>query len=64
MNTLRNYIILHHDKRVEPNRKLQDYVYTDGEYQSTLRKIKHYFRRENKVNRNKVSSYCETLSYM
>ena len=27
-------------------------------------KIKYYSRRENKVNENKVLSYCETLRYM
>ena len=28
------------------------------------KKIKHYLRYENKVNENKILSYCETLSYM
>ena len=37
--------------------------YVKGEYQSTLQKIKHYLRRETKVN-EKVLSNDETLRYM
>ena len=40
------------------NRKCQDYVYIKWEYWSTMYKIKHYLRYENKVNENKVS-YCK-----
>ena len=29
-----------------------------------MKKIKHYLRRENKVNENKVFSYCEASRYM
>ena len=35
------------------DRKREDYVYVKVGYQSTLQKIKHYFRRENKMNKNK-----------
>ena len=45
-------------------RKREDYIHVKGEYQGTLQKLKHYLRRENKVNENKVSLYCETLGYM
>ena len=33
------------------NRNGEDYVYVKGEYQSTLQKLKHYLRHENKVNK-------------
>ena len=47
-------------------RKFQDYVYIELEYWSTMKKIKHYLRHENKVNENKGVSYykalrCETI---
>ena len=45
-------------------RKRQDYAYVKGEYQSTLRKMMHYLRRENTVNLNQELSSCETLKYM
>ena len=45
------------------NRKRQDYAYVKREYQCTFQKIKPYSWRENKVNKNKDSSYCETLWY-
>ena len=41
--------------------KCQDYVYVEIEYWSTMKKIKHYLRHENKVNENKVLSYCEDV---
>ena len=41
------------------NRKCQDYVYVKWEYWNTMCKIKHYLRHENKVNENKVLSYCD-----
>ena len=47
--------------KLPSNRKCQDYLYVKWEYWSTMYKIKHYLRHENKVNENKVSSYCETL---
>ena len=31
------------------DRKCQDYVYSKWEHQSTMQKIKHYLRHENKV---------------
>ena len=34
-----------------------------GEHQSTSKKIKHFLRLENKVNKN-ISSYFETLRYL
>ena len=40
------------------------YVYVTWGYWTTIQKIKHYLRHENKVNENKVLSYCEALSYM
>ena len=43
------------------NRMCQDYVYIKWEYWSTMWKIKHYLRHENKVNENKVLSYCGAL---
>ena len=36
------------------NRNSQDYVYVKGEYQSTMQKIKHYLKHENKIKENKV----------
>ena len=39
---------------------LQYYVYIQWEYWSTMEKIKHYLRYENKVNENKVL-YCKVL---
>ena len=44
--------------------KCQDYVCVKWEYWSTMWKIKHYLRHENKVIENKVSSYYETVRYM
>ena len=49
------FVLLHNRKQ------RHDYVYEKGEYQSTLQKIKHYLRRETKVNKSKVLSYYETL---
>ena len=46
------------------NRKCQDYVYVRGECQSTLLKVKHHLRHENKGDENKMLSYCEKLRYM
>ena len=43
-------------------RKCQDYVYIKWEYRSTMQKIKHQKRRENKVNENK-ELYCKLLCY-
>ena len=40
----------------------KNYVYVKGEYLSTLQEIKQYLRGQNKVSRNKVLSYCETLN--
>ena len=34
------------------NRKCQDYIYLKWEYWSTMQKVKHYLRYENKVNEN------------
>ena len=47
--------------RLISNRKCQDYVYIKWEYWSTMKKMEHYFRHENKVIINKVLSYCEAL---
>ena len=44
------------------NKKCQDYVYVKWDYQSTMLKMKHYFRHENKINENKAFSYCEAQS--
>ena len=41
------------------NRKCQEYVYMKWRYWSTMWKIKHYLTEENKVNDNKVLSYCK-----
>ena len=41
------------------DRKGQDYVNVNGEYQSTLQNITHYLRREKEVNTNNVLSYCD-----
>ena len=48
---------------MSPDRKCQDYVYAKWECLSTMYKIKHNLRHENKVNENKVLSYCEALIY-
>ena len=40
--------------RTKPHRKCQDYVFVKWEYWSTMLKIRHYLRHENKVNGNKV----------
>ena len=45
-------------------RKYQDYIYVKDGHQSTFEKIKHYLRRENKVNKKKVSLCWETIRYM
>ena len=42
------------------DRKYQDYVYIKWKYWSTIEKIKHYLRHENKVKENKVF-YCKAL---
>ena len=42
----------------------QDYVYVKWEYWSTIWKIKHHLRHENKVDENKVLSYIEAFRYM
>ena len=44
--------------------KHEDYVYVNGEYQDAMKKIKHYLRCENQVNKNKILWYYETLTYM
>ena len=36
-------------------------MYVKGEYQDTLQTIKHYLRREHKLNRDKISSNCKKL---
>ena len=41
--------------------KSLDYVHMEWEYWSTMQKIKHYSGHENKVNENKVLSYCKAL---
>ena len=41
------------------NRKYQGYVSMKWEYWSTKLKIKHHLRHENKVNENKVLTYCK-----
>ena len=46
------------------NKKQEDYVYVKGKYQATLQQIYHYLRCEDKVDKNKVFSYCETSRYM
>ena len=46
------------------NRKCQHYVYVKWEYQSTMLKMKYCLKRKNKVNENKILSYCEALRYM
>ena len=46
------------------DKKCPDYVYVKWEYWSTMQKIKHYLRYENKVNKSKVLSYCEALRCM
>ena len=46
------------------NRKCQDYIYVNWEYYSTMQIIKHYFKHENKVNENKVLTFCEASRYM
>ena len=43
------------------DRKCQDCVYIKWEYWSTLYNMKRYLRHGNKVNENKVSSYCKAL---
>ena len=47
------------------NRKCQDHVYMKWEYWSTMQKIKHNYRLENKVNENEVLYFkelrCETI---
>ena len=43
-------------------RKCQDYVYVIWEYYSTMWKIEHYLRHENKVNEG--LSYCKALRYI
>ena len=42
-------------------RKCQDNVYVKWEFESTMQIIKLYLRRENKVNENKILSFCEAL---
>ena len=44
-------------------RKYQDYVHVKGEQQSTMQKLKHYLRHENKVNENKVF-HCKAQKYI
>ena len=39
------------DNDENDNRKCQDYVYIEIEYRSTMQKIKHYLRHENKYKR-------------
>ena len=46
------------------DRKHEDDSYVNWEYQSTSQKVKHGLRIENKVSKNKVSSYCEALGYI
>ena len=41
------------------HRKCPDYIYINWEYWSIMLKIKHYLRHENKVNENKILSYCK-----
>ena len=47
--------------RCMTDRMCQDYVYVKWEYWSAMWNIKHYMRHENKVNENKVFSYCDAL---
>ena len=39
-------------------------MYVKEEYRDTLQTIKHYLRREHKVNRDKISSKWAKLSYI
>ena len=39
-------------------------VHVIEKYQITMQQSNPYVRREQKVNENKVSSFCETLRYM
>ena len=48
-------------KANEMNRQCQVYVYIKWKYWSTMQRIKHHLRHENKVNENKVLSYCEIV---
>ena len=57
-------VVIFDNEPLESCRKRQDYVYVKGEYHSALQKINHYLRRKNKLNKNKVLSYCDRLSYM
>ena len=46
------------------DRKCQYCVYTNGKYQSTLETINIVLKCVNKIDTDKVVSYCETLRYM
>ena len=51
-------------RSVHFDKKCQGYVYVKCMYWNTMQKIKHYLIYENRVNENKVLSYCEALRYM
>ena len=54
----------HKPRRYSTKIKREDYFNVKMEYQSTLRKINHYLRYKNNLNKNTLFSYCETLRHV